>query len=177
MITTQRLLLREMVPDDVEGMFALDSDPAVHQFLGNKPLTEIAQAAKVVEMVRKQYTNNGIGRYAMIRKNDGTFIGWCGLKLNTESCNGFVNYYDLGYRLRKEFWGNGYASEAASVWRNYAFEILKLDRLYAAAHVDNLASNKILRNLGFENKSSFLYDAELNNWYELPLPTYSKLIK
>lgn len=167
MLETERILLRELKLEDVAGMYALDSDAEVHRYLGNHLIIDISQAQAVVEFVQAQYKTNGIGRWAMIRKSDETFIGWCGLKLNTEECNGHTNYYDLGYRLRKEFWRQGYASEAAKVCRDYAFKNLSLDVLYAAAHIDNIGSNKILQKLGFEHNGTFLYGGEENNWYEL----------
>ena len=177
MIKTERLILRELMAEDAEGMFKLDANPEVHRCLGKHLIASFEQAKEVIEFVRKQYISNGIGRYAMLRKTDLEFIGWCGLKLNTEVCNGFQNYYDLGYRLRQEFWQQGYASEAAGYWRDYAYDTLNLESLYAAAPVDNSASNKILGKLGFEKKNNFYYENELNTWYELSKSKYRFLQK
>ena len=80
-VETLRLTLRELLPQDVDGMFDLDADPEVHRYLGNQPLQEKHQAEKVIEFVRRQYVDNGIGRWAMVDKASGDFVGWTGLKL------------------------------------------------------------------------------------------------
>src|SRR5690349_13035227 len=69
--TTPRLVLRELHPDDTAGMFELDSDPEVHRYLGQKPLQSIEQSRNVIEFVRRQYADNGIGRWAVIEKDSG----------------------------------------------------------------------------------------------------------
>src|SRR5688572_11277934 len=116
---TERLILRELLPSDDKGMFELDSDPDVHTYLGTKPLEHIEQSREVIEMVRKQYIDNGIGRWAMIERSTGEFVGWAGLKLVKTETNGRINFYDVGYRLIKRYWGKGFASEAAIASVNY----------------------------------------------------------
>mgnify|MGYP000459923701 CR=1 FL=1 len=126
-IETERLLLRELRLTDLEGMFALDSDPEVHKYLGNKPVKSIEESKKILESVLTQYKERGIGRFAVIEKSTGEFVGWSGLRLNTEyNMNGFTKYYDIGYRLIKRFWGKGYATESGKAAIDYAFHVLKL---------------------------------------------------
>lgn len=91
---TKRLILRELLPIDAEGMFELDSDKDVHQYLGGNAVKSINQSIGDIEFIRKQYMDNGIGRWAVIEKETGGFIGWGGLKLITETCNNKTNYYD-----------------------------------------------------------------------------------
>lgn len=59
---TERLILRDLEEGDVDGIFALDSDPEVLRFIGTPVMTERSQAAHVIAMVRQQYEENGIGR-------------------------------------------------------------------------------------------------------------------
>ena len=59
---TDRLLLREMRADDVPGMFAMDSDPEVHRYLGNRPLVDLAQSREHIAFIKQQYRENGVGR-------------------------------------------------------------------------------------------------------------------
>jgi len=80
---TERLLLREMFPSDVDGMYELDSDPDVHRYLGNKPVIDKDQIIDVINLIRQQYIDNGIGRWAIIDKKNNEFIGWTGLKFVT----------------------------------------------------------------------------------------------
>ena len=166
-IETERLLIREIIPSDAEAMFEMDSDKEVHKYLGNSPVKSIEQIVDVIQFIRKQYTENGIGRWAVIEKKSGKFIGWTGLKFVTELTNNHQNYYDLGYRFNQKFWGMGYATESAKASLKYGLETLKLKEIYAAAHIDNIASNKILKNLGFEPIETFFYEEETNNWYKI----------
>ncbi|HQK98761.1 MAG TPA: GNAT family N-acetyltransferase, partial [Bacteroidia bacterium] len=67
-VETERLILREVMPEDVDGFFALDSDPEVVKYFKNQLMTEKGQAEKLINYVRKQYVDNGIGRWAIIEK-------------------------------------------------------------------------------------------------------------
>ena len=78
-IETERLLLREFRTTDTADLFKLDSDPEVNRFLGNKPLKIVAEAEAVVAYIQQQYAENGIGRWAVIEKSTGDFVGWSGL--------------------------------------------------------------------------------------------------
>lgn len=126
-IETERLLLRELRATDLEGMFELDANPNVHRYLGNKPIKTKAEAKKILDSVKQQYADRGIGRFAVIEKATGDFIGWSGIRLNTEyNMNGFTKYYDVGYRLIERYWGKGYATESGKAAVHYAFNTMKL---------------------------------------------------
>lgn len=165
-LETPRFILREMLPIDADGLFIMDSDAEVHRYLGNKPIESREQCRDVVNLVRKQYEENGIGRWSIVDKETLEFIGWAGLKLNKEERNGYINYYDIGYRLQRKHWGKGVASECAQACERYAFEVLELKNLYAAAHVANVASNKVLLKIGMTWKNEFEEEGEQWNWYE-----------
>ncbi len=145
-VETDRLILREMLSSDSEGMFELDSNPLVHEYLGNKPVNNIEDSAKMIMKVRAQYVNQGIGRWAVIEKASGDFIGWSGLKLYFErSFNGRSNFHDIGYRFIPKYWGKGYATESALAALDYGFNKLNLESIVGLADVKNLASNTILK--------------------------------
>lgn len=164
---TDRLILREILPTDIDRMFALDSDPEVHKYLGSEPVKNRNQTIDMISFIRQQYVDYGIGRWAIIDKNTTTFIGWAGIKFVTELTNGHKDYYDLGYRLIKEYWGNGIATEAASASLNYAFEKLNTTKIYAIADVKNTNSNKILKKIGFTLIEQFDLDGVEHNWYNI----------
>ncbi len=169
-IETERLLLRELRLTDLEGMFALDSDPEVHKYLGNKPVKSIDESKKILESVLTQYKERGIGRFAVIEKSTGDFVGWSGLRLNTEyNMNGFTEYYDVGYRLIKRFWGKGYATESGKASVDYAFNVLKLPEIYATTEIGNQASHNALLKLGLHYVEDFYFEQEQMNlrWYTL----------
>lgn len=165
-IETDRLILRNIEASDRDNLWVLDSDAEVHKYLGNKPVTEMAQIDAVIEMICRQYIDFGIGRWAVIEKSSGAFVGWSGLKYITEETNGVSNYYDLGYRICRAFWRKGYATESAVAVAEYADRVLQIPLLYSAAHIENMGSNTILRNLGFVYQSQFFWEQELCNWYQ-----------
>lgn len=142
-LETKRLLLRPLTLLDAEAMFEMDSNPNVHKYLGNNPLESIDQVHHYLNSIINQYKENSIGRFAVVLKETNEVIGWSGLKFITEEENNHINFYDLGYRLKEEYWGNGYAYESAQAWLDYAFNQMDVSALYASAHIDNIGSNKI----------------------------------
>lgn len=166
-IETPRLIIREIQKEDTNGLFELDTDPEVHRYLGNKPITTMEEAQSVIEFIQLQYRDNGIGRWAVIEKASGCFIGWTGLKWVTTPINNHVNYYDLGYRFIRKYWGKGYAQETMAPSLAYGFNRLHATEIYAIADIRNAASNAILRKSGFMLAETFYFDEELHNWYQL----------
>lgn len=167
LITTDRLILREILPTDIEGFFDMDTDPEVHTYLGNNPVTTKEQIVAAIAFIRQQYVDHGIGRWAIIDKNTHDFIGWAGLKWVTELTNNHKNYYDLGYRLRKKYWGKGIATEAARASLTYAFTTLNADVVFAMADCANIGSNTILQKIGLQLVETFYDDGVLHNWYRI----------
>ncbi|BCY29100.1 GNAT family N-acetyltransferase [Flavobacterium okayamense] len=165
-LETERLILRPLELSDVDDMFAMDSNPNVHIYLGNNPLKTKEESLGYLKNIQNQYKENGIGRFAMIKKESNEFIGWCGLKFITEEENNHSHFYEIGYRLKEEFWGKGYAYEAAKAWYEYAFNKLKVDTLYASAHIDNKGSRRILEKIGLQFKNEYIWDNRIPCvWY------------
>lgn len=164
LIETDRYILREILETDIAGMFDLESNPEVHKYLGNKPVSSIDKTLDVIRYIRGQYEQYGIGRWAVIEKNSGEFVGWSGLKYET-LVRDDMDYYDIGYRLREKFWGQGIATETAMAALKYGFETMKLDEVYGGAHVENIGSNKVLLKLGLNQLESFEYDGAPHHWY------------
>ena len=171
-IETERLILREILLTDIDGMFELDSDPDVHKYLGNQPVTDKEQLVNVINFIRQQYIDNGIGRWAIINKKTNDFIGWTGLKFVTDLTNNHKNYYDLGYRLIKKYWGKGIATETAIATLKYAFEQLQAEEVYAMADCNNEGSNKILEKVGLNFIEKFDLEGIEHNWYKIERKEY-----
>ncbi|MBO2030580.1 GNAT family N-acetyltransferase [Siccationidurans ginsengisoli] len=170
---TDRLLLRPLEADDAPGMFALDSDPAVHRYLGGiggpraaSPTDSLATIA----FIQAQYVANGIGRWAVTLRATGEFIGWAGLKLVAGPVNGQRDFYDLGYRFLSSYWGQGYGYEAAQAWLGHGFAGLKLPRICAYAAVENIASCHILEKIGLAPGNEFVENGTACRWYEARNP-------
>lgn len=166
-IETDRLYFREIFESDDYNILELDSDPAVHQYLGNHPIKDIIQARDLIQFIRQQYVDNGIGRLAIVEKETDNFVGWGGFKLITNPVNGHQNYHDLGYRFIKRYWGKGYATESSKAAVDFGFNTLELPVIYAIADTNNLQSKKVLEKCGFQCKEIFDYDVKPHYWFEL----------
>jgi [ribosomal protein S5]-alanine N-acetyltransferase len=157
---SKRLLFRQFTPDDAELIYDLNSDPEVVKYV-HEPETTTENAPQVLrDIILPQY-ESGLGRWAVFLKYTDEFIGWCGLKYLAES-----NEIDLGYRFKKKYWGQGYASEAASTCISYAFEHLEVSKIIARSHVENSASLKVIEKCGM----NFLKEEVVDN---CPVKTYS----
>lgn len=165
-IETDRLYLREIIEEDAQDLFELDSDVEVHKYLGNNPVKNIEESKAIIKNIRQQYLDNGLGRLAVIEKGTNNFLGWSALKFETGLIDD-LEYYDLGYRLKKKYWGKGFASESAIASVEYGFNKLNLDEIFAAAHVDNIGSNKVILNSGLKLVDTIVIDGEIHNWYRI----------
>lgn len=166
-VLTERLILREITEDDLAGMFALDADPEAHRYLGHHVVRDREESRQVIAHLQWQYREYGIGRWAVEEKESGVFVGWAGLKYVTDPVICPAPYYDLGYRLRREFWGQGYGTECARASLHHGFKALPTDVIYAAAHVENLPSRRILTGLGMQPMHTFHFDGALHTAFNI----------
>lgn len=143
---TERLILRHITPADAALIYTLNSSPGVLQYVHEPALKDEADALRVInDIILPQYRLYNLGRLGIELKDDHTFIGWCGLKYLAEQ-----DEVDLGYRLMPQYWGKGYASEAARHTIQYGFERKKLKTIVGRAHINNTASWTILEKLGMQ---------------------------
>jgi RimJ/RimL family protein N-acetyltransferase len=151
-LETPRLLLRTFRRDDLEPYAALNADPEVVRYLGGVPFTA-AQSEQLAVWAQERYATEGLGRLAVERKADHAFLGMCGI--------GGVDWYpddrEIGWRLAREHWGHGYATEAALAWLHYAFTKTALARVISVADVPNLRSIAVMKRLGM----SLVHETEL----------------
>lgn len=174
-IETERFILRELIREDVDGIFRLEADPEVHKHLGNNPILIKEQALDEIFFIQAHYEEYGIGRWAIIDKKTNDFVGWVGLEYITEETNGKKNYYDLSYRLIQDYWGKGIATETSLSVLNYAFSIMKINEVYAMAEPENIASCRVLENIGMEFVETFKLDGRLFNWYRVDKESFLAL--
>lgn len=166
-IETERCYIRPLNASDAAGIFELDSNPNVHKYLGNTPIKTLAEAENVVQLIQQQYKDLGIGRWAIIEKSTGNFVGWTGFKYIVEPINNHVNYYDLGYRLIESYWGKGIATETAKACLKYGFEVLNFDEIYGICDVANTGSKNVLQKCGLQLIETFDYDNVSHYWFEV----------
>lgn len=166
-LKTNRLIIREFLPRDAEGMFEMDSNPRVHRYLGNRPVNSLKECEDVIKRIRQEYIDKGIGRWAVVEKESGEFVGWTGFKENTMEINGQRGLVDLGYRFKETAWGIGYATETAMECMRYAFQHLKYNPIYGMADVRNDASNRILQKIGMKYVNEFEFDGAPHYFYAI----------
>lgn len=142
--TTDRLLLREITLEDVQSIFDLNADPEVVRYTSDPAFKNLDEVRELIENnIRYQYRTYGIGRWAVIEKESGLFMGWCGLKFREGQ-----NETDLGYRFMKKFWGKGYATEAGKACIDFGFRTKNLERIIGCCMKDNTASIHVLEKCG-----------------------------
>lgn len=164
---TERLILREIVLDDAEAMFEMDSDPEVFKHLGKSPVQSIQEVEDYILSIRKDYEAYGIGRWALTDKATGSFIGWSGLKFRTQTVNQYSGYHEVGYRLLRRFWGKGYATESARAAVDYGFEILRLESVFAMTNRENIASRNALLKTGLKITAEINFLGTPSYWFEI----------
>ena len=175
-LETERLLLRPFEMTDDKDMFILDSNPLVHKYLGENPSKTLEQSQQMIEKIRNQYKENGIGRWATIEKATGKFIGWSGLKYITEYENNKIHFYDVGYRFIPEFWGKGYATEATKVALEYGFNQLQLKEIIGMANIHNKASRRVLEKCGLQYVEQFMWKDITCDWLKIEKEDWLKII-
>lgn len=145
-LETERLLFREFTPADAQLIYELNRDPEVIKYVHELPTTDLTMAlANITERIIPQYTKYGYGRWAVFIKGSMEFIGWCGLKYRPERLE-----IDLGYRFKQACWGKGYATEAALATLQYGFASLRIPVITAMAHIENIASLKVIEKCGMQ---------------------------
>jgi len=141
-LTTPRLLLRTFRSDDLPLYAALNADPEVARWLGG-PLTR-EDSDDIAAWAQECYATAGLGLLAVERRQDGAFLGMCGLH-HQES---YPDDVEVAWRLAHEHWGNGYATEAATAWLDHAFGPMGLPRVISITDRPNLRSLAVMRRLG-----------------------------
>ena len=175
-LETERLYLRTFIYGDAVHLCAMNKDPDVIKYTGDSAFKNLKEAQDFIsEYIRLRSTaptkdslKVPLARYAVIRKEDDAFLGWCGLKLHKEK--GAV---DIGFRFYKKHWRQGYATESAKTCIAYAFSDLKLPFLIAHAHVDNLTSRKVLEKCNMKNIEQIEYNNQPSILYRLDNKDYS----
>lgn len=148
-LETQRLILRQIVLDDVEAVFALYSEDAVAQFLDINTLTERREAVKLVEFFIERYQNGVSIRFAIaLRDQPQQLIGTCGFHPFDEG----NRRVEIGYDLAKAYWQRGIMTEALTAMLHYGFTILALHRIEAVTTPENYPSRRLLEKLGFQQE-------------------------
>lgn len=159
-LETDRLYLRRLCPDDFDALCSILQDEEVmyayeHAF----------SDAEVLEWLNRQlerYQKFGFGLWAVICKENQELIGQCGLTMQDV---GDAQVLEVGYLFQKEFWHRGYAIEAATACKQYAFEVLGAREVYSIIRDNNIASQKVARRNGMSVRGTIV-----KHYYEMDMP-------
>lgn len=142
-LETSRLGLREITEDDAELAYQLNLDEEVIRYTGDEPFGSVDETRSFLQKY-DHYRTYGFGRWGVIRKEDGAFLGWCGLKYTPG-----LDEYDLGFRFFRKYWKQGYATEAAKACLHAGFDRFRMPRIVGRVMPANLNSVNVLNRLGF----------------------------
>jgi RimJ/RimL family protein N-acetyltransferase len=158
-IETERLVLRRWRDEDLDSYAAMNADPEVMRLIGDGHLQDRAEATASLARIRRDWDDHGFGRWAIERRSDRVFAGFCGA--------GFLKAFpelagepEIGWRLPHTMWGVGYATEAAIASRDDFFGTTGYDHLISLTQPANLASRRIMKKLGMRRVLD-LHDARV----------------
>src|SRR5215210_9051698 len=164
-LETARLILRAPVPEDADALAPMYADAEVMRYVGDGRTLSRAETERSVRRMIERWEADGFGLFTTVRKQDGALIGRVGLLVwNTETwepttraahTNGPTEV-EVGYTLGRDFWGHGFATEAAGAVRDYALEGLGAERLIALIIHGNTASENVARKLGLEHERNIM---------------------
>jgi 3-dehydroquinate dehydratase / shikimate dehydrogenase len=150
-LTTKRLLLRRWKEEDLLTFAQMNADERVMQYF---PSTLSAEASNgLAERIQKELEEKEYGLWAVEAVGVAPFVGFVGLHYQDFPA-AFTPCIEIGWRLGFEYWGNGYAFEAAQKVIEYAFDVLKLPEIVSLTTVTNQRSRKLMEKLGMTYNSS-----------------------
>lgn len=149
-VQTARLELREMTDADLPALRKVLHDPvAMTAYEG--AFTD-AESADWLRRQQERYRDDGFGLWAVVLRESGEMIGQCGITRQRIDDDEVI---EVGYLFQRAHWHRGYAVEAASACRDWAFETLPIDELYAKVRSTNVASMNVAIRLGMTVRRTF----------------------
>lgn len=163
MIETERLRLRNWTPDDIEPFIRhLNTEPVMRWLAGVR--TPEQQESVVRDRFIPWQEKHGFTFWVVERKEDSELLGLCGLKVADDPGSPVEGEYEVGWRLREDAWGQGYAKEAAMASLDHAFGALGAERVVALTVANNEPSWGLMERLGMERRPDL--DFEGAAWAE-----------
>ncbi len=157
-LTTARLKLRDWRDDDLPAFAALNADPEVMEFFPNTLTTEDSNA--FAGRIRDRIAQHKWGLWAIEVINGPAFIGFVGLSVPKFQAH-FTPCTEIGWRLSRAAWGQGYATEAARAAVDYGFQILGLREILSFTSIGNTKSRHVMEKLGMTTDPADNFDHPL----------------
>jgi RimJ/RimL family protein N-acetyltransferase len=157
-LTTERLVLRMPVKEDAEALAPMYADPEVMRYVGDGRTLTKAETELSVRRMIERWEVDEFGLFTTLRQDDDAIIGRVGILIwnsetwepTTQAQASGPTEVEVGYTLGRDYWGQGYATEAAGAARDYALNGLGADRVIALIIHGNTASENVARKLGLE---------------------------
>jgi len=150
--TTSRLGLREWSDSDVAPMSLINKDTEVMKYFPSTYNED--QTAGFVQRMIESYKERGYCYFATDELSTGNFIGFIGIAYQTYEAD-FTPCIDIGWRLGKQYWGNGYATEGAKACLVYAHNRLNIKEIKSIASQSNIPSINVMKKIGMQFKYTF----------------------
>lgn len=147
-LETERLVLREILPADVEAIYSIFSSEEVTKYYGLDTFKTIEQAEMLIQAFTSNFQSEKGIRWGIERKGVQGLIGTIGFN----SWSKAHRRAEVGYEIHPEFWRNGYASEAVAKIVEHGFQEMELTRIGAIVFVENDGSSQLLMKQGFEKE-------------------------
>lgn len=144
-LQTKRLLLRGWSPADRAALAAINADPRVMEFLGGPMTRELSDA--FFDRIQDKFARQGFGFWAVEAPGVAPLIGLVGLNIPDFEAP-FMPAVEIGWRLGADFWGHGYASEAALAALDFGFEVAACDEIVAFTTERNTRSRRVMERIG-----------------------------
>jgi RimJ/RimL family protein N-acetyltransferase len=158
-LNTDRIILREFRLSDEEELFLLDSDPEVMRYITlgrTTPREDIIPLIKRVEFLKQKFSGR-LGVWIAETKEKKEFMGWFHFRPDRKDLQN-TKRIELGYRLKKNFWGQGFATEVSLALIKKGFTELSVDEVFAITLKDNLASQAVMKKVGMRFVREFDYE-------------------
>lgn len=165
-VASKRLILRPFDANDIPVFAKMSADERVMKYVasGTQDFAEVSETISYFLSHLKRY---GYGVMAIHDKASKDLVGYCGF--NHHNIDG-KEYVELGYRIIPEFWGKGYATEAAGKMLDYAFNDLKLPELISIIHPEHMASIKVATKIGMKTLKRTKYQGLIVDIYYIKNP-------
>ncbi len=160
-ITTQRLGLRRWKEADLGPFAEMNGDKAVMEFF--PALLSESESMEMLNRIKTHFETNGFGLYAVDSLATGKFMGFTGFSIPRFESD-FTPCIEIGWRYKKDAWGQGFATEAAIACLQHGFEVLHFEKVVSFTAVDNTKSEKVMKRTGMTKVGYFDHPGiELNH--------------
>ncbi|MBI5106642.1 MAG: GNAT family N-acetyltransferase [Solirubrobacterales bacterium] len=151
MLRTDRLTLRRWRPDDAGALAALNADPEVMRYIGTGATLDRGLSDALLERIEREWDERGFGLWAV--EEDGAVLGFCGLSVPAFLPQ-VLPAVEVGWRLRRDAWGRGVATEAARVALAWGWEhVPDLREVLSIVHPANARSLAVCERLGMQPRA------------------------